>query len=79
MAWEGVEKIIGQSEEEKEYQKEIEGLLEGKMSRSEEDEVEDELENLENMHSNRDKVEAPLERIATTDAFPEAPKKDACG
>ncbi|KAI9661484.1 MAG: Vacuolar protein sorting-associated protein 20 [Alyxoria varia] len=72
---EGVEKIIGQSEEEKEYQREIEGLLEGKMSRSEEEEVEDELENLENVQSRREKAEAPPTQVVDTNAFPAAPKK----
>lgn len=43
---EGVEKLVGEGEEEKRYQEEIGELLQGKLSNDEEDEVEEELERL---------------------------------
>lgn len=44
---EQVEKLLGESEEEKQYQQELTELLSGKMTNQEEDEVEEELERLE--------------------------------
>jgi len=44
---EGVEKLLGDSEEARAYGEEISALLAGRMSNQEEDEVEDELEALE--------------------------------
>jgi len=44
---EGVEKLLGESEEARAYSEEVAELLAGRMSNQEEDEVEDELEALE--------------------------------
>lgn len=44
---ENVEKLLGESEEEKQYQQEIAEMLNGRMTNQEEDEVEEELELLE--------------------------------
>ena len=71
---EGVEKMMGETEEAQRYQQEISEALAGQMSNEDEDEVEDELEALE-----RDIVglpDAPNKTIVGEGTLPEVPKTD---
>ena len=61
---EGVEKLMGEGDREREYQKEVEELLEGKMSVEDEEKVEEELAGLE------ERMGVKLPR-APTEALPE--------
>ncbi|OAL71597.1 hypothetical protein A7D00_4502 [Trichophyton violaceum] len=53
---EGVEKLMGETEEARAYQEEISQLLKGQISNQDEEEVEDELEKLELQVTNRVKL-----------------------
>ncbi|EFQ96738.1 charged multivesicular body protein 6-B [Nannizzia gypsea CBS 118893] len=53
---EGVEKLMGETEEARAYQEEITELLKGQISNQDEEEVEDELEKLELQVTNRVKL-----------------------
>ncbi|OQV01333.1 hypothetical protein CLAIMM_06712 [Cladophialophora immunda] len=71
---EGVEKMMGETEEARRYQQEISEALAGQMSNEDEDEVEDELEALE-----REVVglpDAPNKTILGEGTLPEVPKTE---
>ncbi|OAG45023.1 hypothetical protein AYO21_00986 [Fonsecaea monophora] len=71
---EGVEKMMGETEEARRYQQEISEALAGQMSNEDEDEVEDELEAME-----REVVglpDAPNKTILGEDSLPEVPKTE---
>ena len=71
---EGVERIIGESDREREYQKEVEDMLTGKMNLNEEDEVEEELAVLEKRINGKVTQERSEERQAKMPVMPEAPR-----
>ncbi|EXJ71342.1 uncharacterized protein A1O5_05148 [Cladophialophora psammophila CBS 110553] len=71
---EGVEKMMGETEEARRYQQEISEALAGQMSNEDEDEVEDELEAME-----REVVglpDAPNKTIMGEGTLPEVPKTE---
>ncbi|OAP60971.1 hypothetical protein AYL99_05973 [Fonsecaea erecta] len=71
---EGVEKMMGETEEARRYQEEISQALAGQMSNEDEDEVEDELEAME-----REVVglpDAPKKTILGEGTLPEVPKTE---
>ncbi|KIW91143.1 uncharacterized protein Z519_08037 [Cladophialophora bantiana CBS 173.52] len=71
---EGVEKMMGETEEARRYQQEISEALAGQMSNEDEDEVEDELEAME-----REVVglpDAPNKTILSEGTLPEVPKTE---
>ncbi|KIX94898.1 uncharacterized protein Z520_09207 [Fonsecaea multimorphosa CBS 102226] len=71
---EGVEKMMGETEEARRYQQEISEALAGQMSNEDEDEVEDELEAME-----REVVglpDAPNKTIVGEGTLPEVPKTE---
>lgn len=71
---EGVEKMMGETEEARRYQEEISDALAGQMSNEDEDEVEDELEAME-----RELIglpDAPNKPIVDESTLPEVPKTE---
>jgi charged multivesicular body protein 6 len=71
---EGVEKLMGETEEARRYQEEISEALAGQMSNEDEDEVEDELEAME-----REVIglpDAPTKTIIGEGTLPEVPKTE---
>jgi charged multivesicular body protein 6 len=71
---EGVEKMMGETEEARRYQQEISEALKGQMSNEDEDEVEDELEALE-----REVVglpDAPTKTVVGEGTLPDVPRTE---
>ena len=73
---ENVEKLLGESEEEKQYQQELSELLNGKMTNQEEDEVEEELERLESEALPKVPVTQSGEAANNAERLPIAPTRD---
>lgn len=73
---EGVEKMMGESEEARRYQQEISEALAGQMSNAEEDEVEDELEALEREVEGVKMPNAPDNTVVGEDTLPDAPQTE---
>ena len=71
---EGVEKMMGETEEARRYQQEISEALAGQMSNEDEDEVEDELEALERQVTVL--PDAPNKTVVGEGTLPEVPKTD---
>ena len=71
---EGVEKMMGETEEARKYQEEISEALAGQMSNEDEDEVEDELEALEKEVIGL--PDAPNKTIVDEGTLPEVPKTE---
>jgi len=71
---EGVEKMMGETEEAQRYQQEISEALAGQMSNEDEDEVEDELEALERQVIGL--PDAPNKTIVGEGTLPEVPKTE---
>lgn len=73
---EGVEKMMGESEEARRYQQEISEALAGQMSNAEEDEVEDELEALEKEVEGVKLPDAPRKTVVGEDTLPDVPQTE---
>jgi len=74
---EGVEKMMGETEEARRYQQEISEALAGQMSNEDEDEVEDELEAMEREVSGVGALpDAPNKTIVGENTLPEVPQTD---
>ncbi|KIX04771.1 uncharacterized protein Z518_05641 [Rhinocladiella mackenziei CBS 650.93] len=74
---EGVEKMMGETEEARRYQQEISEALTGQMSNEDEDEVEDELEAMEREVSGVSALpDAPNRTVVGESTLPEAPKTE---
>lgn len=76
---EGVERLMGESEEARAYQEEIRVVLEGSLNNQEEDEVEDELEQLEReegvVATEVQKLPSAPQRLERAEALPDAPQE----
>ena len=73
---EQVEKLLGDNEEEKQYQQELTELLNGKMTNQEEDEVEQELERLEREALPKVPLATTPEIKEDAEQLPSAPVKE---
>jgi charged multivesicular body protein 6 len=73
---EGVEKMMGETEEARRYQQEISEALAGQMSNEEEDEVEDELEALEREVEGVKMPNVPNNTVVSEDTLPEVPQTE---
>jgi charged multivesicular body protein 6 len=76
---EGVEKMMGESEEARRYQQEINEALAGQMSNEEEDEVEDELERLEREVDGVKMPDAPTRVVVGQGTLPDVPGTEVEG
>lgn len=76
---EGVEKMMGESEEARRYQQEISEALAGQMSNEEEDEVEDELERLEREVDGVKMPDAPTRVVVGQATLPDVPGTEVEG
>ena len=74
---EGVEKMMGETEEARRYQQEISEALAGQMSNEDEDQVEDELEAMEREVSGVSALpDAPNKTVVDEGTLPEVPKTE---
>jgi charged multivesicular body protein 6 len=73
---EGVEKMMGETEEARKYQQEISEALAGQMSNEEEDEVEDELEAMEREVEGVKLPDAPTKTVVGEGSLPDVPQTE---
>jgi len=74
---EGVEKMMGETEEARRYQQEISDALAGQISNEDEDEVEDELEAMEREVAGVEALpDAPTKTVVGKETLPEVPKTE---